>query len=46
MGMEPRHLPEDTFGDISSNHGISGLSWCLGLKIRVLRLKMTLELFV
>ena len=39
-------IPEGTFADISLNHGILGLSWCLGLEIRVLKLKMTLEFFV
>ena len=34
------------FEDISSNRGISNLGWCLGLEIKVLRLKMTLKLFV
>ncbi len=42
----PRDLPQGISGELSSNHGILGLSWCLGLEIRVLRLKMTLELFV
>ena len=30
---------------MSLDHGVLGLGWCLGLRIRVLRLKMTLELY-
>ena len=45
-GYNPDICQKVLLGSISLDHGISGLGWCLGLEIRVLRLKMTLELFV